>query len=496
MAKQIESRSGESSTKKGSPESEYSHIEYGSTRGQWDRDAGSDFAITSVNVPDRLDTQEVRARAADDGRSSVRRFHPDDVARVAKWLLGILVVVAAAVWTVRWAAPIRTAISPSGIEAQLSRSLGVPVSVAGSELRFLPTPRLVITGMVAQSGWRLPEITINLNWRDLLSGLQTASWTLGEARVEALELAGADALALLRSVRGASELPAAVSTIRFQSVSFPDLVLLPGRYEAVIRRDNDRIFSQVNLKRLDGEGELNLEIGAPLAGEATAKFALFASKWAATVGPPMVWREATAQGEFGADRLKVDTYSVGAPFGNLNGSAVMAREARGWRLTGNVRSADLNLEGLIRHAAGLGDSEAALARIPLRGTAKFDLTVSGSGATVEQALRQAQAGGGATVSGGTLAGLNLGLVATQGDTKGAGGTTRFTDLDLAVTVSGEGLAVRNISGRAGTLRVYGGIDVDRKLQLTGALRPEVASPRGVAGAQVRVGGTVAAPSYL
>jgi hypothetical protein len=495
MAKQTGHPPKETARKAGSSESEYSHIEYRSTHGRWDQDTGSDFAITSVNVPDRLDTQEVRARADDDSQSSVHRFHRDDVFRAVKWLAGVLLLVAASVWAARQLAPVRAAISPAGIEAQVSKALGVPVSVADTELRFSPTPRLIITGMVAQSGWRLPEIAVDFNWRDVLRGLQTSSWALGEARVAAIELTGAEALALLQSVRGASGLSAAVSTIRLQRVSFPDLVFLSGRYEAVIRRDGKKDFSSVSLKRLDTDGQVDLEITPPSVPDGSAKFALFATKWAAAVGPAVTWSEANAQGEFRADLLKVDSYSVGAQFGNLNGAALIAREGLGWRLTGNVRGPDLNLEELIRHAAGLGGSEAELARIPLRGIAKFDLPLSGTGTTVNQMLERAKAAGTVSVSGATLGGLNLGLAATQGGASAAGGTTRFADLEFDVSASGDGLVVRNVAGRAGNLRVHGGFDVDRKLQLNGSLRPEVTSPRGVVGTQVRLGGTIAAPTY-
>jgi hypothetical protein len=99
------------------------------------------------------------------------------------------------------------------------------------------------------------------------------------------------------------------------------------------------------------------------------------------------------------------------------------------------------------------------------------------------------------MSGATLAGINLGLVATQGSAGAAGGMTRLTDLDLEMVGSADGLEVRNLAGRAGSLRVRGGFAVDRKLQLRGSMRSEVSSPRGVAGADVRLGGTVAAPTY-
>jgi len=497
MARETRQKHTETPYTKGSGESQHSHVEYGSTHVAWDRDSGSDFAITSVNLPDRLDTQEVRARAAADSeRPSVRRLHRSDVMRVIGWLL-VAVIAGGLVWAaLRVAMPLRAAISPAGVEASVGAALGVPVSVADTRVDFSPSPRLVVTGLVAQSGFQLPKIELHLNWRAALEGLQSSKWVLGEARVAPVQLTGAAALALLHSVHRASTLPAAISTIRFEAVEFPDLVLLPGRYEAIVRRGAERgAFSTISLKRLDGDGEMELEIRPPTTAEDAAGFALFARKWVTAIGPAVVWSEATAQGEFRADLVKVDSYSVGGQFGNLNGAARLVKESSGWRLAGNVRSPDLAVEQVIRRAAGLGEDAKSVAPIPLRGTAKFDLTVSGAGASAEETLQQAIVGGAVSVSGATFAGLNLGLVAAQGKAEGAGGTTRFTDLECDVVVSRDGLTVRNVAGRAGGLRVYGGFQVDRKMQISGSLRPEVASPRGVVGADVRLGGSAAAPTY-
>lgn len=497
MSRETEHLPTEASQVGGRGESQHSHFEYGSTHARWDREASSDFAITSVNVPDRLDTQEVRARAAaDSSRPAVRRLHRDDVLRGIRWLLLIALAIAAGWWAVGVVLPLRAAISPTGVEAAIGKALGMPVSVADTGLRFSPSPRLVVTDITAQNGVRLPAITVHFNWRDALRGLQAASWTLGEARIAPVDLSGTQALALLRSVQGASELTAAISTVRFESVAVRDFVLLPGRYEAVIRRGVARPeFTSVSLRRLDGQGQTEIEITPPPAPDGSAQFALFARQWVAALGPGTPWNEATMQGEFRDGLLKVNSYSVGAPFGNFNGAAELALREQGWRLTGNVRAADLKVDELIRHAGGLGEGEAVLSRAPLRGTAKFDLAVSGVGATLEEVLHRTTASGRVSVSGAALAGLNLGLAATQGRAEGAGGTTQLTDLDFDLVASRDGLAVRNIAGRAGSLRVYGAFGVDRQLGLSGSLRPEVSSPRGVAGANVGLGGTATAPTY-
>lgn len=484
----------------GSSESKHSHVEFGTTRSRWDPDAGADFAITTVNVPDRLDAQEVRARASvDSGPPSVRRFHRDDLFRAIRWLLAIAVLGSIAWGGVRLAGPLREAMSPRGVEAQVSDALGIPVSVRATELKWLPSPRLVISDLVGQGGLRLREISVNFNWRDALHGLQSSTWVLGEARVAPTELSGEQAMLLLQSVRRASRLSVAVSTIRFESVAFPDLVLLPGRYEVVVRRGiGQRGFDAVGARRLDALGQTDLEVVPPLQRDAMAQFKLFASQWQAGAGPAMVWSEATAQGDFDASRLRVESYSVGARFGNLNGTALLQQEGREWRLSGTVRSPDVNVEELIRFLASPSGADAAAeaaAPAPFRGTAKIELSLAGSGATAAEALRRSTASGPVSVSGAAIVGLNLGLAATQGSATGAGGMTRLTDLDFVATGSADGLTARTLVGRAGGLRVHGGFSVDRQLQLRGALRSEVASPRGVAAADIRLGGTVSAPTY-
>lgn len=439
----------------------------------------------------------MRARASvDAGQPSVRRFHRDDIARAVGWLLTAGLVVAVVWGAMRVAGPLRAAISPQGVESQISQALGIPVSVRSTELRFLPTPRLVVSDLVGRGGLRLPEIAINFNWRDALQGLKSSTWVLGEARVAPVDLSGEQALMLLQAIPRASRLSAAVSTLRFESVAFPDLAVLPGRYEAVIRRGiGQSAFDGVSLRRLDGAGQMDLEVKPPATPERNATFQLFATQWLAGIGPAVAWNEATVQGDFGASQLKVESFSVGARFGNLNGSALLAQEAQGWRLSGNVRSADISIEELIRYLTVPAGSEAPTAPAPFRGTAKIDLALAGTGATAAEALQRATASGPVSVSGASLAAINLGIAATQGSVVGAGGMTRLSDLDFVASGSTDGLAVRNLVGRAGGLRVLGGFTVDRQLQLRGSIRSEVASPRGAAGVEMRLGGTVGAPAY-
>jgi hypothetical protein len=45
------------------------------------------------------------------------------------------------------------------------------------------------------------------------------------------------------------------------------------------------------------------------------------------------------------------------------------------------------------------------------------------------------------------------------------------------------------------LRLGGGFSVDPALQVTGSLRPEVASSRGTASALIQIGGPITSPTF-
>jgi hypothetical protein len=481
---------------KGRGETRHSHFEYGSTQGRWaDRD-DTDFVITSVNVPDRLDTQEVRNRAeAESALPKVGRFHREDILRAARWAVAVLVLALLGWWGYRIVMPLRAATSPNGVASILSSALGVPVSVGDTSVQLTPSPRLTIRSVFVQGGYRLPEVSLLVNWSDAFRGLQTARWVFGEARVAPMEVNGDEAIALLGSVRAAGRLPAALTTLRFESIRFNDVAVLQGSYEAVLRRSTGQDVSTVSLRRVDAEGRIELEITPAAVTGANNRFALFASKWPASVGPQIVWDEATAQGEFRADRLLVESFSVGARFGNVNGNASLLKSGADWRLAGTARSVDLNVGELIRFAAGLNDADGAESRLPLRGVGKVELVLAGTGASAAEALQRATATGSGAMPGATFGGLNLGLAASQGSAASAGGQTRLTDFAFDVQLSRGGLMARNLDGRAGSLRLTGGFSVDAALKLNGLLRPEVVSPRGTSSAAIQVGGTLGAPSF-
>ncbi len=469
----------------------------------WEPTRATDFAITTVNVPDRLDLQEVRARADEDDDAPRRRLVFD------RYWLGIwfkrLVVVgilgAAAYYAYLALLPLRDDVSAAGIAARLTRGFGQQVRVEGTEFRFAPTPRLVVQRIDVGGAYRLPEVSLHFNWNDAWRALRGGNWIWGEAAVAPLKLDAQQALALLRSLGTAgTAIPPTVSTIRFESIEFADMPLLPARYELLARRGADGRFAPVTLAEIGSEGgmRLTVSLGTDDDWGETVRFQLDATNWALPAGVSARWSEVVANGRVRPNLIEVESYSLSGAFGVVQGLVVAARDVE-WVVTGTARAPNLGLESVLLQFAGKPTEERPKGQsaAPMHGTAVLSLLVAGRGDTLSQAIDQTVAAGPLQVRWGTLNGINLGYAATRGGASGVtgGGITRFSELDAAAVLSRAGLTVTDIRGRAGAMATRGEIRVAPDLTLSGALRVDLGAQRVQAPISVRVRGTLLQPQF-
>src|SRR5271166_4075643 len=122
----------------------------------------TDFAITSVDVPDRLDLREAHDRSTHDEEAR-RASLPAGLIR--EWLrrgLLALVVVGLGFLAFHEYASWRDGLSAASLARLLSIATGVPVTIAGSNLSLSPTPRLVLSGVVMDGDIRLDEVGLGL----------------------------------------------------------------------------------------------------------------------------------------------------------------------------------------------------------------------------------------------------------------------------------------------------------------------------------------------
>ena len=460
----------------------------------WEATAGStDFVITTVNVPDRLDVQEVRAREDEDD-DRTERFRIDWYA-IRTWVVRLVViglVLAAGFFAWESAQPLREELSPGRIAERLSLATSQPVKIGSADFKFTPTPRFVVSDIEVGNVWRVSTITLHFNWEDAWRALRGGGWIWGEASVGPMKLELGQAEFLLRTLpRLSTALPTSISTIRFEGIELQGVRELPGSLEGLARRSGTGLFSAVTLKGADG----TLVLSASLAsgGESIA-VQVDATNWRATVGPSVSWGEVHASLRVRPGLIEVPEFLLAGYFGSVKGSAYAAGDVS-WAVTGTAAGSNLDIEAVLKQAAGVkGSDDSNRVQVPLAGTASFDLLLAGRGPTLNEAIDSTVASGPLRVRWATLQGINLGYVASRPGSQ-TGGITRFTDLTGWVSAGPAGVSFQDLNGRAGALSTRGEVAIATDRRISGDLRVELGGARIQAPLNVQVRGNLLAPQF-
>jgi hypothetical protein len=466
------------------------------TEPPWDATAATRFAITTVNVPDRLDLQEERDRADAEEYADERRR-----ASLRLWMKRLLVVAVFAVFGAvlyGMLKPLRDETSAERVAQRLTGAFGQPVSVADTSFRFSPTPRLVLSGVDVGSQFRADEIALLINWKDLWAALRGGQWVWGEATVAPMTLSARQALAVVKTVpSGARQLPGKISTVRFQSVRIADSRLFPGRYEAILRRGNDGQFGPLLLKQLDSDGsgggmEMLFRAAPPEAEAGAVDFSLQAERWLLPFGPRAQWNTVRAQGRIAGHLVEVSEFSLAGYFGVTTGVVYAATDVE-WVITGAFGASNIDVESVLTSLRPRGQPAADGALAPVQGTADFRLVVTGRGATLDDAIARSTVTGPFQIRFATLNGINLGLAATQGAT--AAGITRFTEFDGTLAGSAGGVRFEDTGGRAGAMAARGDFTVASDLEVAGGVRVELGGQTVQAPVNLRIRGSALDPRF-
>jgi hypothetical protein len=467
----------------------------------WEGAPLTDFVITTVNVPDRLDMQEMRAREEEDDEPTRarRRGLFIDSYSIGLWLRRILVV--AVLGTLLFFAygrlrPIYDGLAAHRIADRLTKSLGQRVTVADSRLELSRSPRLALKGIDVAGQLKIDDVGLLFNYDEAIRAVRGGQWAWGEAQVGPLKLTHDQAMALLEALpKAMAGLPPSVSILRLASVSFPDYPLLPGRYEVVVRRGENGGLASIQMEMLDIEGQMRMKITPRGVGE-PVDFSLEALRWKAPIGPASPWSDLVASGQASTNLLMVDRYVGSNFYGATQGQLVAARDIE-WAVTGTARAINVNLEQLFRGLRpATSGAEADAFRSPFTGLASMNLVISGSGPTLDKAVDFASITGPLEVRYAQLNGINLGYAATRGaSSTGGGGLTRFTELDATIMASGRQVLLTDISGRAGAMATRGEVLINDDLSLIGALRVDLGVTRVLAPINLRVRGSALQPQF-
>ena len=456
--------------------------------------ASTHWAITTVNVPDRLDLQEERDRAEAIEYSDGRRREILRVWMKRLLMVAVISVIAAGVYATL--APLREETSAARVGERLTAVFRRPVQVADTEFRFSPTPRLTVRGIDAAGQFKADEVSLLINWKDLWSAVRGGNWVWSEAVIAPMTVTPAQAAYIVRTLPGgARELPSKISTIRFASIRIGDSQLFPDAYEGVLRRGADGTFGALVLRPLDAESSVQLSFRPARMpdGRDSIEFRLTADRWMPPFGPRVKWNEVQASGRIFDNVVEVSEFTLAGFFGVTSGTLYAATDVE-WVITGIAGASNIDVESVLQTLRPAG--QAAPTEGPptaMQGTATMSLTIVGRGPTLDDAIARTAIAGPFQLRWATLNGINLGLAVTQGAM--AAGLTRFTEFNGLMAASANGVRFEDTGGRAGAMSARGDFTVAPDLALAGGVRVELGTQRVQAPVSLRLRGTVLAPRF-
>ena len=456
--------------------------------------ASTHWAITTVNVPDRLDLQEERDRAEESEYSDGRRREILRVWMKRLLMVAVLAVIGAGIYATL--APLQEETSAARVSERLTAVFKRPVGVADTDFRFSPTPRLIVRGIDVGGQFKADEISLLINWRDLWSAIRGGNWVWSEALIAPMTVTPAQAAYIVRTLPGgARELPSKISTIRFASVRVGDSRLFPDAFEGVLRRTPDGTFGPLVLRPLnvDGTMQLSFRPGRLPDGRDSIEFRLSADRWMPPFGPRVRWNEIQASGRIFDNVVEVSDFTLAGFFGMTSGTVYAATDVE-WAITGIAGASNIDVESVLQALRPAGQGAGGEAPpTAVQGTATMSLTMAGHGATLDDAIARTAVAGPFQLRWATLNGINLGLAASQGAM--AAGTTRFTEFNGLVAASANGVRFEDTGGRAGAMAARGDFTVAPDLALAGGVRVELGAQRVQAPVSLRIRGTVLDPRF-
>jgi hypothetical protein len=460
----------------------------------------TDFAITTVNVPDRLDLREIDDRRIDEDGSRLRGV---DAAALRAWLpritiIIVLFVLAVLLWQVvdNW----RASLAPEALSTRLTASLGVPIKVESTQFALSPSPRLILTKVTLNNEVELRDIAVRLTTRHVAEVFHGQSLAWAEAAVGASSVTlaqGHDLLQLLTRLDTA--LPRGLGVIRFSEIQVSDEPWLKGNWRVDLERAANGHFTQVQALQNSSGGSMQVVL-TPESPE-TVGFELHASHWVLPFGFSTPVESASAEGKASYALLEISKYSLSGPFGEAHGS-LQATNDSGWKIDGSLQSDGVDLDALLRQVAPPvkrqdgGESEGGGPTMA-QGLATVNGKIDGKGASLLEAAQSGSLVSKVNVRSAVLNGINLGYIAVNpsANPDSSGGSTRFASLDAVVVNSHKKTTVRDLRARAGALLALGEIDINENNEISGIVHVDLGTTRVLAPIRVHVHGTLSQPKF-
>jgi len=478
------------------------------------------FAITNLNIPDRLDLRDI------DDRKQTEEVRRARIESSLRWIIRIVlacVLLAVAFGGIEAYGLWRNSISPASISERLTGALGVPVTVEGSRIALSPSPRLVIDKVKIESITTFDQVSIGLGVKGFTELLRGKGIHWGEATIHSASVSLEQARSIVHLVpRLGPGIPHGITVVRIERLELTDQPWIKGAAVVTSIRDPDGRFSSATLVLQSAKSNLRIQVN-PAPDSRAVRFQLEGKSLVLPSGPGFAFEDVIANGEVDSNRLYLEKYSLGGPFGLIEGR-LLASQADGgkWSVEGTINSDAVDVESLIRLVSPLASEddkdalpgaagtatpptgnttftagpEGGSRATPIQGTATFTGRLAGTGASLEEALGATSFSAPVHVRWAVLNGVDLGYLATHpGILGGGGGSTRFTSMDVNVTTTPAGTQFSGIVAKAGALAALGNFSMRRDLSHSGNLHVDLGTLRVQAPIRVEVHGTLRKPEF-
>lgn len=369
------------------------------------------------------------------------------------------------------------------IEQIASQNAGIPVTIDAGRLRMLPTPRLVMQGIVAghQQDMVVDSLTIIPKLSTLFASTLVIDIEVYKPRIKQA------AVDLLKQHLAAphpaadSQIAVSIGNIRLRGMQLDvDSVKLP-RLDMEIALDGNNALQSARLTSDDDA--LDVHIKPEGAG-----YSILVNICSMTLpaAVPLLIDQAVVNMSLNAATLAIPRIEIALYGGKIIGDARLTWE-KGWRTSGRLQVRNVSL-----HEPSHLISQALYLSGGLSGNARFSAVADTPSALADQLLANIKF----DVKNGVLHGLDLAAIATLLTKQTKGGNTQFDIFSGELVVKSKQYTLRDIHMRSGLLTASGQVKVNPDKALDGLI--EVALKKGINLAEVplQVSGTLAAPSVL
>lgn len=369
-----------------------------------------------------------------------------------------------------------------------SEKLGAPVTIDSAHLYFLPSPRVVASGIAVGEHHELKveSLVIIPTIGSLLSATKIIDLTISKPVVNkaALEIVSAFTAKKTESSEAAAVNIRHIEVDELQLV-WPD-AKFPVTNVEVMLTDANKLQSAL-IETIDGK------LKADITPEGDGHLIVAsADKWTFPAGLPLLIDKAKVEMHLKGSRLEMPNIDVALYQGKLTGNAALSwQDNKGkanWRANGKLKVESLSMKeptSMVSKSTYLSGH--------LFGNGNF----SASAKEAAQLMDRLRADFRFNVKKGVLHGVDLikaaSLLLKQGQ---RGGETEFEEFSGLLNVSGKQYHLRELKISSGLLAAAGQIKISPKKELNGAVEVEVKRSVSLAAIPLEVSGTVSNPVVL